>query len=75
MKVLFWICFFLVIAAITIALAVVQSKHIFVCHNCGKEFKPKWTQLLCEIHVCDEHLIECPYCNNKSYCRDIGKKN
>lgn len=64
---------FLVIVAVIIVIAIVQSRHIFVCSNCGKEFRPKWTQLISDVHVCDEHLIDCPFCNVKNMCKDKRK--
>lgn len=73
MPAVFWVCFFLVIAAICVLIAVAQSMHTFACGNCGKEFKPKWTQLVAEVHILDEHLIKCPHCNTKCYCKDKGK--
>ena len=73
MDIMFWVGFILVIIAIIAVIAIVQSRHTFVCSNCGKEFRPKWTQLISEIHVCDEHLIDCPFCNVKNFCKDKGK--
>lgn len=64
---------FLVIVAVIIVIAIVQSRHTFVCSNCGKEFRPKWTQLISDVHVCDEHLIDCPFCNVKNMCKDKRK--
>lgn len=60
-------------AVIAIAVAVEQSTHTFVCRDCGKEFKPKWTQLVFEVHMLDEHVMKCPFCNKKGFCGDKGK--
>lgn len=69
------VCIILVLAAVVaIAVAVEQSTHTFVCRNCGKEFKPKWTQLIFDIHIFDEHVMKCPFCNVKDLCGDKGKK-
>ena len=68
------IAFFLVIIAVVVLVAVVQSRHTFACGNCGQYFRPKWTQMIGEFHVCDEHLIECPHCHIKNMCTDKGKQ-
>lgn len=73
MSFLYGICFILVIIAFLIFINLFQSTHIFVCGNCGKEFKPKWFQLFGTIHVVDEHLIVCPHCKVKNMCKDTGK--
>ena len=70
----FVIALILVIIAIAVVVPIVQSRHTFVCGNCGKEFKPKWTQLFGDVHVCEEHLIECPFCEVKNMCKDKGRK-
>lgn len=67
--------FILLIAAIiAAAVAKAQSTHTFVCHNCGKEFQPKWTQLVFEVHVFDKHVLKCPHCGKRDYCTDQGRK-
>ncbi len=67
--------FILLIAAIVaISVAKAQSRHTFVCHSCGKEFRPRWTQLVFEVHAFDKHVLRCPHCNQKDYCTDQGKK-
>lgn len=68
---------FIVLAAVItcVLIAGIQSKHSFKCRNCGKEFQPKWTQMIFEIHVLDEHKIKCPFCNIKDFCQDKGKTN
>ena len=70
----FVIVLIMVIIAIAVVVPVVQSRHTFVCGNCGKEFKPKWMQLFGDVHVCEEHLIECPFCEVKNMCKDKGRK-
>lgn len=68
------IIFLLLVAGIVVAgIAVLQSKHIFRCQNCGKIFHPQWTQLIFEIHILNEHKIKCPYCKVKNYCVDEEK--
>ena len=58
---------------ICLVIAKIQSKHLFQCKHCGKEFHPKWTQLVFEIHVLKQHKIRCPFCKEKDFCEDKGK--
>lgn len=66
----------LMIIAVIICLIIakIQSKHYFKCKNCGKEFKPKWTKMVFEIHAMNEHKIKCPFCNVKDFCEDKGSR-
>lgn len=61
------------IVALVVVIAISQSKHTFVCGECGKEFNPKWTQLIFEVHSFDEHVVVCPHCHKRSFCKDIGR--
>lgn len=70
----FGIVFFVLVIALVVLVAVVQSKHTFVCGNCGQHFRPKWTQMIADFHVFDEHLIECPHCHVKNMCTDKGRQ-
>lgn len=74
MTISFGIASFIVIVAVVVLVPVVQSRHTFACGNCGQSFRPKWTQLIGDFHVCDEHLIECPHCHVKNMCTDKGKQ-
>lgn len=66
---------FIVIAIVAgVLIAKAQAKHYFYCKHCGKTFQPKWTQMIFEIHVANEHKIECPYCKVKDFCEDRGKE-
>ena len=69
-----FVCLVLIIAAIiAVAVAKAQSKHTFICHNCGKEFQPQWTQMVFEVHAFDKHRLKCPYCKKTDFCTDQGK--
>ena len=63
----------LIAAAVTVSVAKAQSKHVFVCRSCGKDFQPQWTQLVFEIHAFNEHRLKCPHCGKKSFCTDKGR--
>ena len=67
------IAFIVVIIAIAVGVPLLQSRHTFICGNCGREFNPKWTQLFGDVHVCEEHLIKCPFCEVKNMCKDTGR--
>ena len=64
----------LIAAAAAAAVAKAQSAHTFSCPNCGKEFHPKWTQLLFEVHALDKHRLKCPFCRKTDFCTDHGKR-
>lgn len=59
------------VAAVMVAKA--QSRHYFACPNCGKEFRPRWTQLVFEVHAFEQHRMKCPYCHRTDFCRDLGR--
>ena len=64
----------LIAAVITVAVAKAQSTHYFACHNCGKEFKPQWTQLMFEVHAFNEHRLKCLHCGKTGFCTDTQKR-
>ena len=47
------------------------SKRKFICSHCGKEFYPKWYQVMFETHFNDYFRIRCPHCNKKKYQKII----
>ena len=59
-------------AIVAVVIAKKQSKHTFVCKNCGGEFQVKWTKLLFEVHMFNEHKLRCPHCNIEGFCKDKG---
>lgn len=63
----------LIAAVIAVAVARAQSRHMFSCPNCGGEFQPRWTQLIFEVHVMDEHRLTCPLCKTTGFCKDHGR--
>lgn len=65
----------LIVAAIAaVAVARAQSRHAFACPNCGREFRPRWTQLVFEVHAFDQHRLKCPHCGRADFCRDLGRQ-
>ena len=50
------------------------SKRKFICSHCGKEFYPKWYQVMFETHFNDYFKIRCPHCDKKKYQKIIDEK-
>ena len=41
----------------------------FKCPNCGHEFKPEKKNFSLRIHMGTSHLLTCPNCGQKSFCK------
>ncbi|MGX8850916.1 hypothetical protein [Amedibacillus sp. YH-ame10] len=70
------ICFIIILLLILVGILKGKRlcKHTFLCRHCHKEFHPRWTKIIFEIHAFDEFQLECPYCKTKDFCKDLGKK-
>lgn len=69
MKIIIGVIIFILIFAII--KGIILSRHSFRCSVCGKEFKPKWYQVMFELHYFEYFKIRCPHCGKKKYHKYI----
>lgn len=49
--------------------AIVLSRHTWICHNCGKRFKKKWWNcIMSSAHLHGKRFMKCPYCKKYDMC-------
>ena len=66
-----WLTVIITLGFILIVCAIggkLLSKNIYVCPNCGHQFKKKWYKLMLSIHINDERYLKCPECKKASLC-------
>lgn len=59
----------LVVAIILIIMAVIRSKHTYICDKCGHRFKVKWYKILFPTNInTNTRCLKCPKCGEKIWC-------
>ena len=69
------ISIFTFLVSIITAAYVDYNKGKYVCKNCGNTFKPTFFKYLMSPHFGSTRHLECPCCNEKSWCKRSKDKD